>query len=66
MSRDNSLEFDLEVYPIGIIDIMACRLNHSGFVAELGVIVGISQELQYSLCSEFPSFELKVKVMIVF
>lgn len=49
MSRDNSLEFDLEVYPIG-------------FMNELGVIVGITQEIQYSLCSPYPCFELKVKM----
>eukprot|EP01116_Phalansterium_solitarium_P024423 TRINITY_DN8953_c2_g1_i3.p1 TRINITY_DN8953_c2_g1~~TRINITY_DN8953_c2_g1_i3.p1 ORF type:complete len:699 (-),score=273.35 TRINITY_DN8953_c2_g1_i3:217-2313(-) len=35
LSRDNSLEFDLEVYPIG-------------FVSELGVIVGLTQEVHHA------------------
>jgi len=48
MSRENSLEFDLEVFPIG-------------FVPELGVIIGLTQGISHSPCSRFPFFELRTK-----
>eukprot|EP01114_Cavostelium_apophysatum_P008853 TRINITY_DN2172_c0_g1_i3.p1 TRINITY_DN2172_c0_g1~~TRINITY_DN2172_c0_g1_i3.p1 ORF type:complete len:1105 (-),score=223.56 TRINITY_DN2172_c0_g1_i3:255-3569(-) len=48
MSRDKSLEFDLEVYPIG-------------FVPELGVIVGLTQEIVHTISSDYACFELKIK-----
>ena len=74
LSREKSLEFDLEVYPIG-------------FIPELGVIIGLTQEVSLSNNSAyislpitsqinksklhdslsvanvyFPSFDLKIKV----
>jgi hypothetical protein len=49
MSRDKYLEFDLEVYPVG-------------FISQLGVIVGVTQEIVHNACSEFPCFELNIRV----
>jgi len=48
MSRDQSLEFDLEVYPVG-------------FVPELAVVVGIAQRLEATPGSNVPSFVLHTK-----
>jgi len=48
LSRDKSLEFDLEVYPIG-------------FVSELGVIVGLTQELEFTCNSKIPHFGIQIK-----
>lgn len=77
MSREKSLEFDLEVYPIG-------------FIPELGVIIGLTQEVSLlnnssyvsirsvsnSISSQprngnlisvyFPSFDFKIKVFVIF
>ncbi len=50
MSRDKYLDFDLEVYPIG-------------FIPELGVIIGITQELLHTN-SSMAGFDLKIKVKI--
>ncbi|PRP78824.1 hypothetical protein PROFUN_00997 [Planoprotostelium fungivorum] len=49
MNRDTSLEFDLEVYPIG-------------FLSELGIIVGLTQYVDYSFGTEHPNFDLKIKI----
>jgi WD40 repeat protein len=48
MSRDQSLEFDLEVYPVG-------------FVPELAVVVGIAQRVEPTPGSSVPSFVLHTK-----
>lgn len=48
MSRDRSLEFDLEVYPVG-------------FVPELAVVVGIAQRVEATPGSNVPSFVLHTK-----
>jgi RAB6A-GEF complex partner protein 1 len=48
VSRDRALDFDREVYPIG-------------FVAELGVIIGLSQGVSYSPCSRYPRFLIQTR-----
>lgn len=47
-SKDRSLEFDTEVYPVG-------------FVPELGVIVGLTQGVSYTVIADLPCFELRTK-----
>ncbi|EGC38182.1 hypothetical protein DICPUDRAFT_149161 [Dictyostelium purpureum] len=47
-NHNRSLNFDNEVYPVG-------------FLNELGVIVGLSQGISYSLCSAYPNYEIHIK-----
>jgi hypothetical protein len=61
MSRDEYLEFDLEVYPIG--KKILGKFLHAGIVPQLGVIVGLTQEIVHSANSPFPLFDLKIKVI---
>ncbi|XP_044493876.1 guanine nucleotide exchange factor subunit RIC1-like isoform X2 [Mangifera indica] len=44
LQLDPELEFDREVYPVGLLP-------------NAGVVVGISQRLSFSACTEFPCFE---------
>lgn len=44
MQLDPELEFDREVYPLGLLP-------------NAGVVVGVSQRLSFSACTEFPCFE---------
>lgn len=48
--KDRSLEFDTEVYPVG-------------FVPELGLIVGVTQGVSYTVLPDSPCFELRTKVL---
>lgn len=41
---DPELEFDREVYPLGLLP-------------NAGVVVGVSQRMSFSACTEFPCFE---------
>ncbi|KAG6486310.1 hypothetical protein ZIOFF_054880 [Zingiber officinale] len=43
-SLDHEFEFDREVYPLGLLP-------------NIGVVVGVSQRMPFSACSEFPCFE---------
>ncbi|CAL5331695.1 unnamed protein product [Camellia sinensis] len=43
-SLDPELEFDREVYPLGLLP-------------NAGVVVGVSQRMSFSACTEFPCFE---------
>lgn len=53
MSRARSLEFDLEVYPVG-------------FVPELAVVVGLAQGFDHTPGSPWPAFSLQTKVVVFF
>lgn len=44
LQLDPELEFDREVYPLGVLP-------------SAGVVVGISQRMSFSACTEFPCFE---------
>ncbi|KAF8380184.1 hypothetical protein HHK36_027666 [Tetracentron sinense] len=44
LQLDPELEFDREVYPLGLLP-------------NAGVVVGVSQRLSFSACTEFPCFE---------
>ncbi|KAK4788150.1 hypothetical protein SAY86_019469 [Trapa natans] len=44
LQLDPELEFDREVYPLGL-------------VPNAGVVVGVSQRMSFSACTEFPCFE---------
>ncbi|CAN0884409.1 Guanine nucleotide exchange factor subunit RIC1 [Linum grandiflorum] len=44
MQLDPELEFDREVYPLGLLP-------------NVGVVVGVSQRMSFSACTEFPCFE---------
>ncbi|KAJ0053214.1 hypothetical protein Pint_00470 [Pistacia integerrima] len=44
LKLDPELEFDREVYPLGLLP-------------NAGVVVGVSQRLSFSACTEFPCFE---------
>ncbi|XP_075523095.1 uncharacterized protein LOC142555855 [Primulina tabacum] len=44
MQLDPELEFDREVYPLGLLP-------------NAGVVVGVSQRMSFSTCTEFPCFE---------
>ncbi|WOL17540.1 RAB6A-GEF complex partner protein 1 [Canna indica] len=44
LQLDPDLEFDREVYPLGLLP-------------NIGVVVGVSQRMSFSACSEFPCFE---------
>ncbi|XP_011629092.1 RAB6A-GEF complex partner protein 1 [Amborella trichopoda] len=44
LQLDPELEFDREVYPLGLLP-------------NAGVVVGVSQRMSFSACSEFPCFE---------
>ncbi|KAL4599126.1 hypothetical protein ACB092_11G104900 [Castanea dentata] len=44
MQLDPELEFDREVYPLGLLP-------------NAGVVVGVSQRMSFSACTEFPCFE---------
>ncbi|KAI3681790.1 hypothetical protein L6452_36595 [Arctium lappa] len=44
LQLDPELEFDREVYPLGLLP-------------NAGIVVGITQRLSFSACSEFPCFE---------
>ncbi|XP_042380712.1 guanine nucleotide exchange factor subunit RIC1-like [Zingiber officinale] len=44
LQLDPELEFDREVYPLGLLP-------------NIGVVVGVSQRMSFSACSEFPCFE---------
>eukprot|EP00026_Physarum_polycephalum_P000645 Phypoly_transcript_00646.p1 GENE.Phypoly_transcript_00646~~Phypoly_transcript_00646.p1 ORF type:complete len:1381 (+),score=130.82 Phypoly_transcript_00646:71-4213(+) len=48
MSRDRSLDFDNEVYPVG-------------FVSDLGIVVGLTQGVSVGLGSQLPFFEIHTK-----
>eukprot|EP01119_Soliformovum_irregulare_P026130 TRINITY_DN9874_c0_g1_i1.p1 TRINITY_DN9874_c0_g1~~TRINITY_DN9874_c0_g1_i1.p1 ORF type:complete len:1165 (+),score=271.00 TRINITY_DN9874_c0_g1_i1:26-3520(+) len=49
MARDRSLDFDLEVYPIGFVD-------------HLGVIVGLTQEVTTNSSSQLPVWDIKIRL----
>lgn len=44
LQLDPELEFDREVYPLGLLP-------------NAGVVVGVSQRMSFSACTEFPCFE---------
>ncbi|XP_062156067.1 uncharacterized protein LOC133863927 isoform X1 [Alnus glutinosa] len=44
MQLDPELEFDREIYPLGLLP-------------NAGVVVGVSQRMSFSACTEFPCFE---------
>ncbi|XP_008785301.1 guanine nucleotide exchange factor subunit RIC1-like isoform X2 [Phoenix dactylifera] len=44
LQLDPELEFDREVYPLGLLP-------------NVGVVVGVSQRMSFSACTEFPCFE---------
>ncbi|KAG6482422.1 hypothetical protein ZIOFF_059053 [Zingiber officinale] len=44
LQLDPEFEFDREVYPLGLLP-------------NIGVVVGVSQRMSFSACSEFPCFE---------
>ncbi|XP_042053915.1 guanine nucleotide exchange factor subunit RIC1-like [Salvia splendens] len=44
LQLDPELEFDREVYPLGLLP-------------DAGVVVGVSQRMSFSACTEFPCFE---------
>lgn len=52
LQLDPELEFDREVYPLGLLP-------------NDGVVVGVSQRMSFSACTEFPCFELSPQAQTI-
>ncbi|KAK9146414.1 hypothetical protein Sjap_006317 [Stephania japonica] len=52
LQLDPELEFDREVYPLGLLP-------------KVGVVVGVSQRMSFLACTEFPCFELSPQAQTI-
>lgn len=61
MGRDRSMDFDSEVYPVGSARLSTFDLT--GFIPDLGVVVGLTQEIVHPANSNRPLYDLKIRVI---